>query len=223
MARGARHVSAQRHDRRRRERHVLRGRVAVRDLNVVLDVRPVAERRVGDVVGTDGEPDGVVPVRVGRDAAERRVYLGARDRVVVAGVCDLAGKRPVRAGDAVRELEAPDPGLPVERARARVVLVRVPERAVVAGVDRDVRIVAPAAERVGLAAGSGEEGGLTLRQRVQRIAGQPSRIADLRVDAGGRGAEADGDVTQGVHRCASHPPPRGVRLVGALLHEAGRA
>ena len=90
----------------------------------------------------------------------------------------------MRPGDAVRELEAPDPGLPVERARARVVLVRVPERAVVAGVDREVRVVAPATERVGLAAGAGEEGGLALRQRVQRVARQPPRVADLRVDAG---------------------------------------
>src|SRR4029077_826188 len=128
--------------------------------------------------------------------------------------------RPRRA---VRELEVPDPGPPVERAVRRVVLVRVPEGAVVGGVDGHIRVVAPAAVRVRLAAGTREQGRLALGERVRRIAGQPPRIADLRVDAGRRSTEADGDVAERVHRGAAHPAPGGVGLVGALLDEAGRA
>jgi hypothetical protein len=119
-----------------------------------------------------------------------------------------------------RELEAPDPRSPVELRRpCRVVLVRVPERAVVDRVDRQVAVVAPAVARAGLAARSGEERRLALGELVQRIGREPARVADLRDRGRAGSAEAEREVTGRVHRGASHPAPRRVGLVRALLED----
>src|SRR5262249_11199157 len=71
-----------------------------------------------------------------------------------------------RPAAAAREGEVPDPRAPVEARRRRVVLLRVPEGAVVHGVDRQVAVVAPAVARPALAARPREKRRLTLRERV---------------------------------------------------------
>src|SRR6185312_5304668 len=90
---------------------------------------------------------------------------------------------------ALGELEAADARAPVELARRRVVLARVPERAVVDRVDRERAVVAPAVAGAGLAAGAVEEMRLTLRELVQRIARQTARVAQLRIDRRARRVE----------------------------------
>src|SRR4029450_3394861 len=118
------------------------------------------------------------------------------------------------------ELEVPNPRPPVEAGVRRVVLLRVPVGAVVDRVDRHVAVVAPAAERVQLAAGAHEEGRLSLRQLARRITRQTSRVADLWMDSCRRSAEADRQVAAVVHGGASHPAPSRAPLVGPSLAEA---
>src|SRR5881394_252862 len=93
-----------------------------------------------------------------------------------------------------RELERDDPRPPrTEHEIAAEVLLRVPERAVVARVDGEVAVVAPAL--------------LGLRHLTERIAGRASGVAHGRVVVRPRRAEADRDVAGMVHRDAAHPPP----------------
>src|SRR5205814_496224 len=82
-----------------------------------------------------------------------------------AGLVRRLGNRHVRdvRARAARELEVADPSAPVEAAVRGVVLLRVPEGAVVDRVDGYVAVVAPAVERVGgLAAGPVEQVRLAL-------------------------------------------------------------
>ena len=65
---------------------------------------------------------------------------------------------------ALGELEVADARAPVELAVRRVVLVRVPERAVVDRVDGQRAVVAPAVAGTGLAAGAVEEVRFALRR-----------------------------------------------------------
>src|SRR5205823_8469047 len=110
---------------------------------------------------------------------------------------------------------------PVERAQARgLVLLRVPEGAVVDRVDGHVAVVAPAAKPTVLASLAREERRLALCELVRRIGREAARVADPRHDRRARGAEAERQVAVLVHRGASHPAPGRVRLVSALLDEA---
>ena len=100
-----------------------------------------------------------------------------------------------------------------------VVLVRVPEGAVVHRVNAHGAVIAPAVAGAGLAAGAGKESRLPLGQCVDRVGREPPGITDLREDGRGRGAETHREVATVVHRGAAHPAPRRVRLIGALLED----
>src|SRR5204863_7205589 len=95
-------------------------------------------------------------------------HLLACNRGRVRGLGDRE-VRPRRAG-ARRELEIADPRAPIELAGDLVVLLRVPERAVVDGVDGHVAVIALTVERTGLAAASGEQCALRLPKRARWIA-----------------------------------------------------
>src|SRR3989304_4438586 len=59
-----------------------------------------------------------------------------------------------------------------------IVLVRVPEGAIVHRIDRQHAVVSPAAARVSLIAAAGDDHAFSLRKRPQRIGAQPSGVAD---------------------------------------------
>src|SRR5437879_3177047 len=100
-----------------------------------------------------------------------------------------------RGSDAAWELERRYLRAPVEGPARLLVLIRVPEGAVVGRVDAHGRVVAPAAESARLGASSCLYVVLAL-ERAERIGGDPACIADRREDRRRvRGAVADGDVT----------------------------
>src|SRR5690349_12455950 len=57
----------------------------------------------------------------------------------------------------------------------------------------------------------------TLTQGVEWICRQSSGITKLRMNTRARSAEADREISMHIHRGASHPPPRCIRLISALL------
>src|SRR3990170_5848460 len=117
-------------------------------------------------------------------------------------------------------LEAADPGAPLGTPR-RVVLARIPERAVVHRIDAHRAVVAPAIATA-LRGGAGDELGLLL-EGVQRIAGQAGGVRQGRehpgagISAPPGDAVAESDVAEPVHRDTSHPPVLRARGVRALL------
>ena len=80
------------------------------------------------------------------------------------------------------QFEAGDSGLPAcctrSLASGRIVFVDVPERAVIGGIDRHVRVVAPARVRRALDARAVDDGALPQGHLAQGIATEPSGIAD---------------------------------------------
>src|SRR5256885_6621776 len=145
--------------------------------------------------------------------------------------CALAGrtastKPPLLTA---RELERDDPRPPrAEHEIAAEVLLRVPERAVVARIDREVAVVAPTSLDLRLRARARPRNLLGLRHLTERIAGRASRVPDGRVIVRPRRAEADRDVAGVVHRDAAHPAPERVRVrvarcVRPLLVDRGGA
>src|SRR5207248_10862486 len=111
--------------------------------------------------------------------------------------------------------ERSDVGAPVERAVHLLVLVRVPERAVVARVHLKRRVVAPPAQ-IGLRSGAFQNAGFRL-QCACWITWHPSGEANRGVDNAARSAVADGDIVRLIHRRACHPTVSGIRSERALL------
>src|SRR5205823_5946387 len=97
-----------------------------------------------------------------------------------------------------------DARLPMEAVRL-VVLAGKPEDT--AGwIDRHDRIVAPArAADLRSTCHAGEQAGLSLRQRAERVASQPAGVADVWGDAGVCGGVAQRHVAAVVDRQAAHP------------------
>src|SRR5947208_2166500 len=82
------------------------------------------------------------------------------------------------------EADAADPRLPAPGGRRLVVLVDVPERAVVGGIDRQRGVVAPpSADRLG--ARAVDQHALAQGQLAERVTGQPAGVADAREDRRG--------------------------------------
>src|SRR5206468_6902413 len=91
-------------------------------------------------------------------------------------------------------------------AGGRLVLVHVPEGAVVDRVDGEVRVVAPARVRRGLNARPVHDRALAERHLPERVAGEPPGIADPGVDARPVDhAVAGRDVALAVLGNAPHP------------------
>src|SRR4029453_17779487 len=132
------------------------------------------------------------------------------------------------SGLAARELEARDACLPVPvwwRFRHRVVLVDVPEGAVVHRVDVHRGVVAPAGVGVRLHPRTVDDHSFAERHLPKRVAGEPARIADARED-GRPFADAVPQPHVPVLVCGHAPHPAVhpvVRGVGALLEDAVRA
>ena len=117
---------------------------------------------------------------------------------------------------ALSKPEVPDAGAPVEAGRRLVVLVRVIERAVVDRIDCEITIIAPPVGSTALAACAVEKMLLT-RQRIQWIRRQSAGVTDLRAYGTAGCAEAERDVALVVRCDTTHPTPRRIWLVGALL------
>src|SRR5439155_23657506 len=102
-----------------------------------------------------------------------------------AGGAGADGKVVGGGGTAAGELEGGDLRVPVEGAVIGNVLGRVPESAVVAGIDHQIGIVAPAGQIGGLRAATGQDGGFALRHGPRAVAGVAAGDGDGRVRAGG--------------------------------------
>src|SRR5215813_9601627 len=119
---------------------------------------------------------------------------------------------------ASRELEAADAGAPIERGgTGRIILVGVPEGAVIDWINSQVTVISPTIHRATLAAYAGEERRFTLSQSIRGIARQASGIAYSGHDCGARHAEANRQVAVVIHCRAAHPAPRCVWLISTLL------
>src|SRR5207245_8840965 len=106
---------------------------------------------------------------------------------------------------AARELEGRDPRVPVEAAVRGEILIRVPERAFVAGIDAHARVVAPAAETTVLRAVGRDDRPFSLRHLPEWIAGEPAGVPDPRMQRRARGAVAERHVAVSIPRDAAHP------------------
>ncbi len=121
-----------------------------------------------------------------------------------------------------RDGETPDPGAPIEGAGGGIVFGREPEGRVVDRVHRQRAVIAPAIAAAGLASGPVEKMRFALGHGVERIARQPARITNLRIDRRARSAERQGQVARAIHRRAPHPARGVVRLISALLMDRDR-
>src|ERR1043166_5614247 len=93
----------------------------------------------------------------------------------------------------------------------------IPEGAVVAWVDRDRRIIAPAVQRLELRTCTLDDANLTA-EFAQRVARRAAGVANSGIQIVARYAVADSEVAGLVHGRASHPAVIAVgRRVGALL------
>src|SRR2546423_11630639 len=105
----------------------------------------------------------------------------------------------------------------VPRAEDQVgaqILLRVPERTVVGGIDGEIAVITPAAFDLRLWSDAGPGDLLRLRHLTGGSAGIASRVADGRVGVGARGAEARSDVAGGIPGDVPPPPPERVRGSG---------
>src|SRR5262249_39010363 len=123
---------------------------------------------------------------------------------------------------APRELERADPGAPVEAARRLQVLVRVPERAIVDGVDGHRAVVPPAAEAPRLRPDTGRQGVLGLH-RPRRVADEATGVADAWPYAAARDAIAEEHVALLVLGDRPHPARGRVGGERPRLEEGGGA
>src|SRR5437870_348007 len=132
------------------------------------------------------------------------------------------------SSSAPRELEARDSRMPWpgvgRRSRREVVLVHVPERAVVDRIDRHVGVVAPARVRRRLDTRTVDDRAFAQRHLPERVAGKAARVADAGID--GRpvdDAVPETHVALLVLGDASHPAVDAVAwCVRALLVQAVR-
>src|SRR5256714_9790287 len=102
----------------------------------------------------------------------------------------------------------------VPRAEDQVgaqILLRVPERTVVGGIDGEIAVITPATFDLRLWSDAGPGDLLRLRHLTGGSAGIASRVADGRIVVGTRGAEAESDVAGVIHGDAPHPTPERVR------------
>src|SRR5207253_9590951 len=125
--------------------------------------------------------------------------------------------------DAPRILEASDPRLPAGNAGrltgGGVVLVDVPERAVVRRIDVHVGVVAPARVRRPLHAGAVDDGSLAEGHLAERVPEEAAGVADAGIDRRAVDhAVAQRHVALRVLRDRAHPPVHPVvRYEGPLL------
>src|SRR5689334_11286198 len=99
---------------------------------------------------------------------------------------------------------------PVKGAVGLEVLGGVPESAIVARVDADGAIVAPAGQAAGLRTAPGNERSLGLHGS-DGIGRYSAGIANGGTNRAARCAISHGDIAGLVHRDASHPPGSGIR------------
>src|SRR6185436_17934527 len=140
------------------------------------------------------------------------------------------GRNELLLGAAAGEPERDDsrpPGADHDRVLGEV-LLRVPERAVVARVDGDIAVVAPASLGLGLRAGAGVRDLLGLGELPERVAGRAAGVPDRRIVVRPGRAEAGGDVALLVLGDRAHPAPDRIGeavggRVGALLVDRGSA
>ena len=110
--------------------------------------------------------------------------------------------RHVRRCRARRKRKRSDPRLPAGLARRGVILLRVPEGALVDRIHREQAVVAPASRRMGLRSGADDDVGFALCHLTRRIAGQPAGVADRR-----RGRRT-GDAVARARCCRCDPSRR---------------
>ena len=124
----------------------------------------------------------------------------------------------VAAAGAAGELKVHDARVPVVCAVAENVLLRVPEGAVVDGIDGHGAVVAPAIDVGGLRAAADHDGGFGF-ELTGGIGGNASGESDRGIDRAPADAVAESDVADFVHGDAAHPAIVGVGRVGALLRD----
>src|SRR4030088_1238511 len=123
-----------------------------------------------------------------------------------------------------REFERRQPGTKVKASGGLVVLLGIPEGAIIRGINSHTAVVAPAVEAVCLDPGTRNNHfrGFHLAQRVGWNA---AHILDARFDGAARLAVAEGNVSGLVHGDASHPERNWARATthrALLEHPGGR-
>src|SRR5437870_4811975 len=121
---------------------------------------------------------------------------------------------------ATRQPERSNPAR-ITRGAFLDVVADVPNRAVVARIDRGLRVVLPTHH--GLRVLAFDEHALAERQLTGRVAGEPRGEALARKGRWPAERVADADVAQTIDRRAGHPAKEPVRRVRALLMQADRA
>src|SRR5260370_14947872 len=102
------------------------------------------------------------------------------------------------------EFERRHPSVPVKASCGFVVLLGIPEGAVIRGINSHAAIVAPAVEAVCLDARA-RDYPLRRFHLAQRVGWNAAYILDARFDRGVRLAITEGNVSDLVHADASHP------------------
>src|ERR1019366_2548171 len=111
---------------------------------------------------------------------------------------------------AAGELETRDFRAPVKRAVHLEVLVRVPERAVVHGIDGHGAVIAPSTEPCELRTAARLNNGLRLHC-AQRIGREPPGVPDRRENTAAGRAVAQRNIPLLVHGDAPHPAVSSIR------------
>src|SRR5882724_1791835 len=121
------------------------------------------------------------------------------------------------AADASLERRSVDAYDPVDL----VILVYIPERTVIGGVNVHRRVIAPTGTGRQLHTGSIDNGALTQGHLARRVAGRPPGVADSRTDIHSiDDTVAEGHVAGVIHGDATHPTMHAViRSIGALLED----
>src|ERR1035437_7635867 len=119
------------------------------------------------------------------------------------------------------ELEPDDSGSPIGAARATRVLLGIPERAIVRGIDLHGAVVAPTAGGRSLVASANLHGHFTA-DRVANIVTQAARDADSGIDGRAGNAVSETNVPQFVGCGRAHPAAGGVGIEIHVVVYLGR-
>src|ERR1019366_6511609 len=118
--------------------------------------------------------------------------------------------------------ERPDASTPVEGSVGFLVLVGVPEGAIVGRVKLDAAVIAPTVQAVVLGTGAFHDAVFRL-EHARSIAGKAAGEANRGVDAAAGRAVADGNIGIPIVRDASHPTICAIGSIGSLLIEGNVA
>ncbi len=208
----------------RRKGEILYNRAAIRHNHAGDCVGRIAIGRGRHVVGVHRQVEEPIDATGIRDGGVNpRRDGGTTDGGARGSIRHGALQRASGSAGTRRELERANARLPASTAGRGIVLLGVPEGAVVRRVHRHHAIIAPTGSVVGLRATPSNEGLLSLGQRTRCVTGQAAGIPNRRIRCTTGNTVAQRHVAGNVHGNAAHPAVIGVRCIGALLVDAPTA